>query len=586
MCLTPLIIINCHSFKEALSQRSKATHIGGKRTMGNPEGRKVYGFGGSVVDLRRRGPGIRFYSSLNNIKPLGGDILKELREMNSKVIVNCKVIHLISNIEILILAYETIKSALGNRTPGGHEKTLDDISFNRLKNISLDLKAGKFNFSSARKVYIPKRNRNDELGPLGIVSPRDKIVQTAILIVLEAIFEPSFLNSSHGFRSGKGCHTALRLVKNTFFNVNWVIEGDICKCYETIDHQILLNLIRKRINCDKTLTLIKKFLRNPYKENGRLIYPKIGIFLGSPLSPLLCNIFLHEFDNFMADRKKSFDKYVSRRKNPPYRHIQHMLSYDKKVISFSDKKELLQRLRSCISTDFKDPNFRRLQYVRYADDFLVGIIGKHSETMGIRQEIKDFLLNSLSLNLNLDKTHVTHFNRGGVNFLDTFIKGNQEKEKKVYTIPRGNKRIRVRSIWRVRLEAPIENILKKSLENGFFKRTVTGKFVPTFCGNLINLDHADIIRLYNQKIRGILNYYSFVDNKKSLGFFVHGLKHSCALTLTLKLKLRHRAIVFKRFGKTLKCPETKVELHIPKSFSRDQKFFINPEDPKTVMEKR
>jgi hypothetical protein len=133
------------------------------------------------------------------------------------------------------------------------------------------------------------------------------------------------------------------------------------------------------------------------------------------------------------------------------------------------------------------------------------------------------------------------------------------------------------------LEAPILKIFDKSVENGFFKRTLTGKFVPTSCGRVVNLDHADIIRFYNQKIRGVLNYYSFVDNKKSLGSFVHGLKHSCALTLALKFKLRHRSKVFKKFGKALKCPETEVELYIPKSFRRDQKFLVNPEDPKTIM---
>ena len=345
MCLTPLIIINCQSSKDILSQRSKTTHIGGKGTMGNPKDRKIYGFGGSVVDLCRREPGIRFYSSLNNIKPSGGDILKELREMNSKMIVNSKVIHIISNIDILTFAYKTVKSGPGNITPGDDGKILDGVSFNLLKNISSDLKAGKFNFSLARRVYISKRNK-DELRPLGVVSPRDKVVQTAMLMVLEAIFEPSFFNSSHGFRPGKGCHTALKLVKNTFSNVNWVIKGDISKYYDTIDHQILLNLIKKRINCDKTLTLIKKSLKNPYKDNGRLIYPKIGIFQGSSLSPLLYNIFLHEFDNFMADRKKSFDKGAKRQKNPSYRRIQHTFSYEKKVFCPEGKRKLFQRFRS------------------------------------------------------------------------------------------------------------------------------------------------------------------------------------------------------------------------------------------------
>jgi len=532
MYSTSTIIINCQSFKDSNSQRSKTTHIGEKGTMGNPKDRKVYGFGGSVVELARREPGTRFYSSLNNIKLSGGDILKELREINKNIdFVNSKVIHIISNIDILMFAYESIKKS----TPGNIKPRDDDASLVSLQKISSDLKAGKFDFSPVRKVHVLKRNK-EELRSLVLISPRDKVVQTAMLMVLEAIFEPSFHDTSHGFRPGKGCHTALKLVKNTFSNVNWVIKGDISKFYDTIDHQILLNLIKKRISCEKTLTLIKNFFKNSCKDNGRLIYSKIGIFQGSSLSPLLSNICLHEFDKFMEDFKRSFNKGI-----------------------------------------------RRLQYVRYSDDFLVGIIGKHSETTKVSQEIKDFLFTSLSLKLNLDKSHITNFNREGTNFLSTFICGNQEKEKKIHIVQRSNKNFKVRSTSRARLEAPILKIFDKSVENGFFKRTLTGKFVPTSCGRVVNLDHADIIRFYNQKIRGVLNYYSFVDNKKSLGSFVHGLKHSCALTLALKFKLRHRSKVFKKFGKALKCPETEVELYIPKSFRRDQKFLVNPEDPKTIM---
>jgi group II intron reverse transcriptase/maturase len=584
MYLSSAIIINYQSNKELNPQRSKAIHIGEKGTMGNPKERKFHGFGGSVVDASQREPGIRFYSSSNVIKPSGSDILKELREINSKFTVNTKTIHVISDINILTLAYETIKSSPGNMTPGDDGKTLDGITLALLKKTSSDIKAGKFNFSLARRVYIPKRNK-DELRPLGVISPRDKIVQTAMLMVLEAIFEPSFLNTSHGFRPGKSCHTALAQVKNTFSNMCWVVENDISKCYDTINHGLLLDIIKRRIHCEKTLTLIKKLLRNPYKDNGRLVYPKTGTFQGSSLSPLLCNIFLHEFDVYMEDLKRSFNKGNQRRKNPKYRSIQHTLSYNKNL-NFLEKRKLSQRLRLLPSKDFGDPNFRRLQYVRYADDFMIGIIGKYTESAAIRQKIKNFLFDTLSLNLNLDKTNITHFNRKSLTFLGTFIKGNQEREKKVHLAQCGKKKRRVRSTSRARLEAPIISIFEKGLENGFFKRTNKGKFAPTFCGRLINLDHADILRFYNQKIRGILNYYSFVDNKKSLGSFVHGLKHSCALTLALKLKLRHRASVFKRFGTKLKCLETGTELYIPKTFSRDQKFNINPEDPKIVMEKR
>ena len=554
------IIINCHSNRDIIPQRSKITRIGEKGTMGNPKGRKLYGFGDSVLGVSRRESGIRFFSSSNSIKPTGSAILEELREVNKVLTMNMKTIHIIADMEILTLAYETIKSSLGNMTLGNDSKTLDEIDYNFLKITSDNLKAGKFSFSPAQKVYVSKWNK-DELQPLEVISPRDKIVQTAMLMVLEAIFEPLLLETSHGFRSEKSCHTALRKMRKTFSYINWVIKGKISKCYDSINHKILLNLIRKKINCDKTLALIAKSLRSPYKDNCKLIYPKIGIFQGSPLSPLFCNIFLHEFDAFIERRKKSFDKRIKKSKNPLYSSVRHTL-HDNENPFYLEKKKQFLRSKFFPSTDFLDSNFRYLQYVRYADEFLIGIRGKRSESVAIKQEIKDFLSDTLSLTLDFDKTYITHFNKEGINFLKTFIK--KERKEKVQTTR--NERLRVRSTSRIRLEAPILSILKKGEENGLFKKSLTGTLIPRFCGKLVNLAHADIIRFYNHKIHRILNYYSLVDNKRSLGTIIHGLKHSCALTLALKLKFRHRAKVFKKFGKTLKCPVTNVEIYIPKSF--------------------
>lgn len=573
--LFPLIIIKCHSNKEFYTQRSKVTHIGIKGTMGSSKGQKSYELGGLVVDLSRRRLGIRFYSSQNIIKPSGSDRLKELREINKNDVVNAKVIHVIADLEILTLAYETIKRSSGNITSGDNGKALNGVNYELIQKISSEIKAGKFNFSPARRGYIPKHN-NDELRLLKVVSPGDKIVQTAMRMVLEAIFEPSFLDVSYGFRPGKGCHTALKKVKVTFSNVNLVIEGGIFKCYDTIDHRILLDLVKKRVSCEKTLALIKKFVRNPYLENGRLVYPKIGIFQSSSLRPLLCNIYLHEFDLFMEGLKKSFCKGLRKRKTPVYRRIQYLLQ-QKNTFKFDEKRRLTKRLRSLPRKDFSDKNFRRLQYTRYADGFLVGITGTYEECVKIRHKIFDFLFDHLSLNLNLDKTQVTHLDKNNRKVFETIIWGNQETEKKMIFAKRGNKRLKVRSISKARLEVPIDSIFDKSVENGFFKRTKTGKFVPTACRRVTHLDHSEILKFYNQKIRGILNYYSFADNKKSMGSFVHGLKHSCALTLALKLKLRRRAPVFKKFGKTLKCPNTKVELCIPNSFRSDETFYLNPE---------
>jgi group II intron reverse transcriptase/maturase len=509
--------------------------------------------------------------------------LRELRKANSSTIVNEKIIHLISNPENLTAAYESIKSSSGNMTPGSDGLTLDGTSFKLLQKISKDLKAGKFEFSPVRRVYVPKRNKN-ELRPLAVVSPRDKIVQTAILKVLEAIFEPSFCNSSHGFRLGRGCHTALNSLKQQFGGVTWAIEGDILKCYDSINHDILLSLIRKRINCEKTISLIKRMLKTPYKDNGKTIRPNVGIFQGNSVSPLLCNIYLHELDLFLENVKKSFDKEKRRRKNPQYRKIQYLMS--KKSLTREEKLNLSKKLRALNSKDPYDTNFRRLHYIRYADDFVIGIIGTKRESRIIWSDLRRFLNESLLLTLNLNKTHISHFNSDGVLFLGTSIRGNHEKEKVVRTVKKGNLTVKVRTTSRTRLSAPIESILKRAYENGFFKRKQSKIFVPTACRRLVNMDHADIINFYNQKIRGILNYYSFADNKKSLGSIVHGFKHSCALTLALKYQLRRRSKVFKKFGKTLKCPLKGKELFIPKTFQRDQKFSVNPNNPGEILDIR
>ena len=159
-------------------------------------------------------------------------------------------------------------------------------------------------------------------------------------------------------------------------------------------------------------------------------------------------------------------------------------------------------------------------------------------------------------------------------FLKHVSKAIKKKEKKVILTKCENKVIKTCSIFRIRLEIPILSIFEKAPENGFYKRTQTGKLTPTACRQIINLNHANIIRFYNQKIQKVLNYYLFVDNKKSISVYLHRLKHSCALTLALKLKLRLRSKVFKKFGKTLKCPETATELYSPISFKREQMFSI------------
>lgn len=567
------VTAKCYFYSKLISQRSKARHDGTIGTMGNPKSRKTHGFGILVVDANRRGVGNRFLTTSININPNGVVILKELREKNKSIVSNPKVIHIIANLNILITAYEKLKSRPGNMTPTKASKlTLDRLDLKFLKKTSYELLAGKYSFFLAKRKYIPKSGK-EKLRLLEIANPGDIIVQTTLLTVLEAIYENSFSDNSHGFRPGKGCHTALKSLKMKFGGCIWAIKGDISKCYDTINHYRLMEILRERISCDKTLALIKKSFKNPYKDGLNITYPKIGIFQGNSLSPILCNIYLDKLDSFMHSLKKLYDKGKQRKKNPEYRRIQYALS---KPCTILEKRRLSKTLRSLNSKLSNDSSFRRLQYIRYADDFVVGIIGPREDAVLIRTKIKDFLQESLSLNLNLSETKISHFNKQGIHFLETDIKGSQENEKVVRTVIRDEKSYKTRTTSNPFLKAPIQLLLKKAFEVGFFKKTKKGMFVPTSYKRAVNLDHSSILKFYNFKIQGILNYYSFADNRKSLGIVIHGLKHSCALTLALKFKFRRRAQVFKKFGNYLKCKETGTELYIPKTFARTQEFSINP----------
>lgn len=560
-------------------QRSKFAHGGVLGTMGISKGRKSYECGGPV-----RGLGFKCFSSNSNITANASVSLKELREVNKRDIkhVNDKLIHIVSDLEVLILAYELIKSKSGNTTPGSNSETLDKIDLNWFEKTRESLLSGKFKFKPARRKDIPKGSDKNKKRPLTISSPRDKIVQQAIYLILDAIYEPSFLKSSHGSRPNRGNHTALKDIKYSFNGVKWCIEADIKSNFPTISHGTLLKLLKRRISCSKFLALIKNSIKDGFFEDGKFKESNIGLFQGNVTSPILNNVYLHELDVFMFELCVSFNKGKTRRKSPIYRRISYLMEKETDLDSI---KKLRRELWKVDSKDGLDPNFRRLYYVRYVDDFVVGVVGSRKEAVEIQEKIRVFLLDNLKLTLGGEKTLLTHFSKDFIFFLGAFIKGSWEKEKRVQLIRKNGVTRKVRLTSRVVLHAPIKRIFEKATDNGFFFKR-SGEFVPTNVGRLINLDHADIINYYNSVVRGILNYYSFANNRKSLGSFVHGLKLSCARTLALKFKLRHASEVYRRFGGKLKCPDSGVELFIPSNFKAIKIFGCKEPVPDEILFKK
>lgn len=251
-------------------------------------------------------------------------------------------------------------------TPGIDQVTLDGVSKETFQRIIDSMKDETFKFKPGKRVEIPKPNGKTR--PLTIAPPRDKIVQEVMRMILEPIFEPTFSNNSHGFRPNRSCHTALRQVKTQFGSASFFIEGDISKCFDRIDHNILMNLLKERISDERFLRLLWKALRAGYVQFNRSKLSLIGTPQGSIISPILSNVYLNEFDKFIENLKSNFDKGKEARINPEYKHLDYLRQKALKKQDHLNANKYLKEMQKIKARMPKDANFRRLYYVRYADD--------------------------------------------------------------------------------------------------------------------------------------------------------------------------------------------------------------------------
>jgi len=556
--------------------------IGGQfKNSGSPDRRKSGGDGGLVLARINKGNNTRLLLvkgsrdiSTKVSLPAGFEKLVNLRELNTtdKTMINTKVLDLLSDIDILIAAYSKLKSSPGNMTPGMDSETLDEINrpwFEKLKKeIRTNSFQFKFQFRPARIIDILKSN-GKSTRPLGIASLRDKIVQGAILLILEEIFEPSFVTHAHGFQPGKGCHRALKEIKGTFSSVNWFLEGDISKCFDTFDHKILVQLISKRINDKGFIDLLHKALKAGYMFQGQFYSPDKGTPQGSIVSPILCNILLHGLDEFVLDLQNNFEVGKRCKTNPLWRRLTRA-----SLIKEVHNRNIGSRLHI-------DPSYKRLKYVRYADDFLIGIIGCKADCVEIRDNIHNFLLNELKLKFNLDKTIITNARDDKAHFLGMDISITPVSTKPLRIVSRGVYTYRMRSMTKPLLMAPIKNLVLKLTEKGFAKHGGT----PTRFARMIPFETHQIVKHFWQIWLGLSTYYSFADNYGSLGRIHYILKYSCVLTLASKLKLKTAKRVFTKFGKDILIKDKNdkiiasfpdVPLSKPKTFHLTNFTDMNP----------
>lgn len=343
-----------------------------------------------------------------------------------------------------------------------------------------------------------------------------------------------------------------------------MIQGDITQCFPSIPHNIILQKVQKYVRCQRTIELIKKALEAGHidPETNRKVTSEIGTPQGSVLSPLLSNIVLHELDEFMERLRARFRLGEKRRPNPAYVKLNSKRRYLKNI---RDRNKILRDMRNLLSTDPNDPNFKRLKYVRYADDFVVLIIGTHKDAAMIRADIKSFLKN-YGLELNIDKTVITNIQKEGFKFLGADCNRARMVQNHVIKLKEG---VSVRATTRLRVNIDLKKVYKKLVVSGVAKFDSQNQIVPrgTAMNALINLSHYEIISFYNSKMRGLYNFFSFAGNRKRLYLVLWILKSSCALTLAKKYKISTQGGIFKKFGALLTCPETGIKIFKPDTLS-------------------
>ncbi|MYU57283.1 maturase [Streptomyces sp. SID7805] len=450
-----------------------------------------------------------------------------------------------------LLAYGRIYANHGAMTPGACGETADGMSEAKIGRITEAMRHERYRFRPVRRVHIPKSNGKTR--PLGLPSWSDKLVGEVIRLLLEAYYEPRFSGRSHGFRPGRGCHTALSEVAHKWTGTTWFIEGDISDCFGSLDHEVLLAILSEKIRDNRFLRLIQQMLKAGYVEDWKWHATLSGSPQGGVLSPLLSNIYMDRLDTFVETVLiPEYTRGTSRRKNPEYQKLENAiwntrqrLAKRKEHTESAQVRQWRKELRRHPVGDPHDPDYRRLRYIRYADDHLLGFTGPKAEAETIKQRLAAFLRDDLKLELNQSKTLITHGRTQAARFLgyDITVQHADAKVSRGGRVNRGMRSIN----GKVSLRVPKDVIKAKCAP--FVKH---GK--PAHLDPLTGCTPFDIISLYGAQYRGIVQYYLLAGDVWKLD----RLKGVMLTSLLKTLAAKHRSRVTtmaNRYKTTIKTPQ-------------------------------
>jgi group II intron reverse transcriptase/maturase len=472
------------------------------------------------------------------------DIVRDRGERNLEL---RRVYHNMRDEGLFLLAYGKLYSNKGAMTEGiDPEDSIQGMSMDRIQKIIQRLKDGTYHWKPARRVYVPKADGNKR--PISIPSWEDKLVQEVMRMILEAYYEPQFRESSHGFRPNRGCGTALRSIKRKWKGTKWFIEGDIRGCFDNINHQTLLDLLGRNIKDERFLKLVRGLLKAGYMEDWRYHETFSGTPQGGVISPILSNIVLHELDKYVEDIL--IPKYIRgrrRARHPGYQSLGSRKEREKKQGDIEAVQEIVKEMRKLPSVDTHDPDFRRLKYCRYADDFLLGFQGPRSEAEAIKAELKTFL-QTIGLELSDEKTRITHAQSQPALFLgyEISVAGNRSKISKDTSNPRRKIR-RVNGVIQLRVPRSVVTKWRRKYSKG-------GK--PARMPSRLRLSDFEIVTMFGAELRGLCNYYSMAQN---YGKACSTIRWYCMESLRKTLCNKHRLGIRESYARYYSKPTKQGE---------------------------
>lgn len=491
--------------------------------------------GQSVLWIPRRREGIRKLLKAEVCEMQTTDVLLGLlRERGKHGLPLTRIYRQLFNPNLYLTAYGRIYRNKGAMTPGVTDETADSMSLEKIDTIIQAVRQERYQWQPARRTYISKKNGKKR--PLGMPVWSDKLLAEVMRMILDAYFDGTFSEHSHGFRSERGCHTALRDIYHTWKGTVWTIEGDIADCFGSLDHELILSTLGEHIQDGRFLGLLKKLLDAGYLEDWKLNKTLSGVPQGSILSPVLSNILLNKLDRFVETTLiPRYTRGERRKPNKAYERLKVQARRFRQKGQMKAARKHSQQAQQLPSIETHDPDYRRLRYCRYADDFALAFIGPKEEAEEIKQQLRTFLCEELKLDLSEEKTLITHARSQAAKFLGYEI-ATLQSNRKQYRDKNGRKNRRING--NIGLRVP-QTVVQEKCKRYMQKNR------PIHRAELLNESDYTIVATYQLEYRGIINYYRMAYNLHTL----QKLKWVMEISLANTLARKHQMSVTKVYRK-------------------------------------